>query len=102
MSAFGRVLLVTAFLLAQQAALAHQIWHAGVESTQIKALPEGAGGNPLCAQHEALGTVVGGLSACLSVAVFLETPPVHFPAAHVPWAGTAGPSPSSRGPPLLP
>ena len=102
MSALGRALLVAAFLLAQQTALAHQVWHLGAESTQTKALAEGSNGNPLCAQHDALGTVVGGLSSCLPLALLVEAPPVHFPAAHNPSAGAAGPSPSSRGPPLLP
>ena len=101
MSAFGRALLVAAFLLSQQAALAHQVWHLGAQSTQAKALAEGSHGNPLCAQHEALGTVVGGLSSCLPLALSVETPPVHFAAAQIPSAGTAGPSPSSRGPPTL-
>ena len=101
MSAFGRALLVAAFLLSQQAALAHQVWHLGAPSTQANALPEGTAGDPLCPQHEALGTVVGGLSSCLPLAVFVQAPPVHLPAAPASSAGTAGPSPSSRGPPAL-
>ena len=101
MSGFARALLIAAFLLAQQAALAHQVWHLGGNSTEAKVLGDGSKSNPLCGQHDALGTVLGGLSSSLVLAMFEELPPVQIPAANSPAASTSSPSPVSRGPPAF-
>jgi hypothetical protein len=88
------ILLALALLWAQQAALAHQLWHVldhGPASPQSQ----------LCAQHGALDTVAGALDApampLIAVApVDFISPPVALPAACAP-----GFAPSSRGPPCL-
>ena len=97
----GRVLLLAAFLLAQQSALAHQIWHLAGGAAQSAALGDLPKTNPLCEQHDALGTVLGGLSSSLALAALEELRPVHFPAANLPAASTPSLSPVSRGPPAL-
>ncbi|HEX5477822.1 MAG TPA: hypothetical protein VFX09_08200 [Burkholderiales bacterium] len=108
MRALGRVLLVAVFLFAQASALAHQVWHLG--SGSLSAVPvvsasqdvhKAVSGNPLCEQHEALGTVLGGLSSSIVLACTADVSPVHFfaPAASV--ASIAALAPSSRGPPAL-
>jgi hypothetical protein len=94
-----RVFLAAAFLLAQQSAFAHQLWHSA-NGTKTSVSPEqGKKGNPLCEQHDALGTVLGALSAAPLAAPVVETPPVHFPAASVAAVCVPAPSPVSRGPP---
>lgn len=97
----GRILLLAAFLLAQQSALAHQIWHLAGGAAQSAALGDLPKTNPLCEQHDALGTVLGGLSSSLVLAMFEERPPVHISAANSPAASTPSPSPVSRGPPAF-
>lgn len=108
MRALGRVLLVAAFLFAQGSALAHQVWHLGSGSLSAGA-PTGASqdahkaasGNPLCEQHEALGTVLGGLSGSIVLACTADVSPVHFCAPPASAASIAALAPSSRGPPAL-
>ena len=94
----GRALLVLALLFAQQAAVAHSVWHAAA-AAKAGAVHLGAKGNPLCTQHGSLDTVLGGLSAAPAFATADEPQPAHFPAANVPAASTPAPSPLSRGPP---
>jgi len=85
----------------QQSALAHQIWHLAGGAAQSAAQGDLPKTNPLCEQHDALGTVLGGLSSSLAFALFEELRPVHVPAADSPAASTPSPSPVSRGPPAL-
>lgn len=84
-------LLVAVLLAAQQAALEHPLWH-------VAAAPEQS---PLCAQHDALGTVLGAIDC--APAVFTEEAPLTAAiAAVVPSARAGAPlEPSSRGPPSL-
>lgn len=98
----GRFLLVAAFLLAQQSALAHQVWHSAANGGKPAASAEqGKKGNPLCEQHEALGTVLGALSAALPAFVQADSVPLHFAPAHKPRAGSPSLVPVSRGPPAF-
>jgi hypothetical protein len=95
-----RVFLAAAFLLAQQSAFAHQLWHSAAGS-KAGVAEQGKKTNPLCEQHEALSTVLGVLSGALVVAPAVETPPVQFPGAAAAAVCVPAPSPVSRGPPSL-
>lgn len=95
----GRVLLLFAFLLAQQTALAHAISHATDGGYKNSAGTKS--GNPLCEQHAALGTVLGALNGCAALALFADQAPEHFCASHSPVASTPRLPPASRGPPAL-
>jgi hypothetical protein len=100
-SRLWRSLLVACFLLAQQGALAHQVWHFGAtDSVAAVAQPgDTANGNPLCSQHGALEAVLGALSGSAALPVLADALPASvFPAAS-PAASLPGLSPSSRGPP---
>lgn len=83
--------LAAALLAAQQAALEHPLWH-------VAAAPEQ---NPLCEQHDALGTVLGAIDC--AAPVFTEEAPVTTASVAVlPSARAGAPlQPSSRGPPVL-
>lgn|SRR5512146_212087 len=94
----GRALLLLAFLLAQQSALAHQVWHLGSDGSRA-ALDSGAKGNPLCDQHRALDSVLGALGSAPAIASVVDAEPAHFPAADSPATRFASLSPDSRGPP---
>jgi len=84
-------LLVVVLLAAQQAALEHPLWHVGTADEQ----------SPLCAQHDALGTVLGAID-CAAVVFTEEAPAAAAVAAVVPSARAGAPlEPSSRGPPTL-
>src|SRR5215469_1686019 len=97
-----RVFLAAAFLLAQQSAFAHQLWHSASGGFKTSsAVEQGKKSNPLCEQHEALSTVLGALSGALLVAPAVETPPVRFQAADIAAVCVPAPSPVSRGPPAL-
>ena len=104
-SVLGRAFLVLAFLLAQQTAFAHQLWHDFDRASLQSALDGKSGsannGNPLCEQHAALGTVLGGLNGCAALALFADRAPEHFQATHSPIAGTPRLPPASRGPPRV-
>jgi len=90
----ARLLIAIALLVAQQSALAHQIWHLGKQDSQ-------QGQSQLCEQHHALATVAGALD-CGSSDVPLQAPNVivhsliELPAAVLPPR-----APLSRGPPSL-
>jgi hypothetical protein len=94
-SVLGRVFLVFALLLAQQAAFAHQVWHAAGEADKSTQ------NSQLCDQHAGLGTVLGALNGCHAIALLAETAPVHFPTAHSPVDRSPGLPPASRGPPSV-
>jgi hypothetical protein len=101
----GRVLLVIALLVAQQSALAHQIWHAAASSGPALAVaapehpPAPSPADRLCDLHSALGTVLGALSS----AAALPLPPApleaQFVAPALPAFSVAAPAPASRDPP---
>jgi hypothetical protein len=94
-----RVFLAAAFLLAQQSAFAHQLWHSASGAKSGLAAEQGKKGNPLCEQHDALSTVLGALNGGLPVAPALGMAALCFTAAEVAAACIAAPSPVSRGPP---
>jgi hypothetical protein len=84
-------LLVAVLLAAQQAALEHPLWH-------LAAAGEKA---PLCAQHDALGTVAGAID-CAIVHFTAQAPATPAIAAVIVSARAGAPlQPSSRGPPSL-
>jgi hypothetical protein len=89
-----RILFALALLNAQQAALAHQIWHFGDPGTHPAQ-------SELCGQHDGLGTVAGALD-CPIDKLSTEAPSefLHWSVAP-PSAATPGLAPSSRGPPVL-
>ena len=98
-----RLFLIAALLLAQQSALAHQLWHAasGEARAAVAKLDDGkaAGGNPLCSLHAALGDVLGALDN--AVPLFAQaglSPDAVLPAGYSA-ASLAALAPSSRGPP---
>ena len=92
---FARVLLTFAFLLAQQTAFAHQIWHAAGEPDK------GSQNSQLCDQHAALGTVLGALNGAAALALFVDQAPEHFQATPSPVVSTPRLAPASRGPPSV-
>ena len=99
----GRVFLVLAFLLAQQTAFAHQLWHV-FDRASLQTAVQGntdspKTNNPLCDQHAALGTVLGALNGFYALALLAETAPLHFAAAHSPAASLPCLPAASRGPP---
>jgi len=88
------LLLAAALLLAQQSALAHDIWHAsGAAKTQ------GQGG--LCKLHDTLSTVLGTLDAPPPAGVLCALEDHAFISTAPAQPGLAAPLPSSRGPPAL-
>lgn len=90
-----RVLLAAALLSAQNAALAHGIWHFGDGKSQPAQ-------KQLCGQHEALASVAGALdSPALPLA---PASPERFSpgCTAIPEVARLGLAPSSRGPPALP
>ena len=90
----ARFLVAVALLVAQQAALGHQIWHLGKQDSQPAQ-------NQLCEQHHALATVAGALDCALPDADFVSMRDA--PPAVVARIGAPAPrlAPSSRGPPEL-
>jgi hypothetical protein len=94
----GRVLLVFAVLLAQQTALAHDLWHATPKAAQ-KSLP--AKGDKLCDLHDLLGTVLGVAAGAVVVPAFLALAETGFIAPEASVRQAAPLSPHSRDPPLI-
>jgi hypothetical protein len=90
----ARLLIAIALLVAQQSALAHQIWHAGKQDSQPA---QGA----LCEQHAALAAVAGAVD-CASPDAAVSAPD-HAPYSQLELPTTPSPSrtPLSRGPPSL-
>ena len=92
----ARLLLLVALLAAQQAAIAHGLWHAaGGAPDQVPPAESGQ----LCDQHSAFGTVLGALGNALPASI--AGPPRAAAVAALPRAGApATPfAPSSRDPP---
>ena len=94
----GRVLLVFAVLLAQQTALAHDLWHATPKATH-KSLP--AKGDKLCDLHDLLGTVLGVAGGAAAAPVFLALSEPGFTAAPAAVREASLLAPHSRDPPLI-
>src|SRR5437764_694160 len=103
--AFLRVFLLGVFLIAQSAALAHQVWHAaGNSASQQTADLQGDKSKQratLCDFHAAIGAVLGALSGASASTPSGEPVPIHFFAAASSVASSPALSPSSRGPPAL-
>ncbi len=102
----ARLFLAAALLLAQQAALAHGIWHlSGAPGQQVAGSgsgePQQGRGNALCSQHEALGAVLGALGSADSCPLPSPQQAEAIPDAVQSSAHRAPPSPSSRDPPTL-
>jgi len=100
----ARLFLVAALLVAQQSALAHQIWHyAAAPTAHFAADPHesGSGGNSLCDQHAALGAVLGALGGADAAPEIFASRLDAVPAAALVAAPAAAVPPSSRGPPTL-
>jgi hypothetical protein len=90
-----RILFALVLLNAQQAALAHQVWHLGKQAT----LPAQS---QLCDYHQALGAVAGAVDCAIALPAGDALPePSHRSLDH-PAATAPGLAPSSRGPPTLP
>ena len=88
----ARLLIAIALLMAQQAALAHQIWHLAKQDSQPAQ-------SQLCEQHQALATVAGALDCASLDSPFVATPDA--PLAFVAPAVTPAPrlAAVSRSPP---
>ena len=89
-----RILLAILLLSAQQAALAHQIWHFGDYGSQPAQ-------EQLCGQHDALGTVAGAVDSPCTLLPGDAPADFSFHSVELPSAATPGLAPSSRGPPTL-
>jgi hypothetical protein len=97
----GRVLLIVAVLLAQQTALAHDLWHAAGSPTTQGAKSPGPKANKLCDLHDLLGTVLGVASGSAPApACLAPSQPGFIPAAAV-IREAALLAPHSRDPPLI-
>jgi hypothetical protein len=100
------LLTAVALLVAQQAAISHQIWHLagtpgqafGAPSEQQDKAPKKDG---LCGLHAALGTVLGAVSGGAQAAQIAVSTEVPFIAADVPAARRFALAALSRGPPIL-
>jgi hypothetical protein len=88
----GRTFLVVALLLAQHAAIAHQLQHAaGVPQED----------SILCESHDLLGTVLGVAAATLPSEPLLLLVDVRIGRSTSPAAPRHSVAPKSRGPPLI-
>ena len=96
----GRLVLVLAVLLAQQAALAHQYWHASnaALSAETNKAPKG---DPLCDFHDLLGTVLGVASGSVQTPAFLALAEPGFSAFAAAVHEAALLATHSRDPPLI-
>jgi hypothetical protein len=102
----GRVLLVVALLVAQQAAFAHQAWHLAKATSGTAAALAAPEQQPpksrvdlLCDFHSALSTVLGALSGATASSLSPVPLEVPFIAPVVPAFSIAAPVPASRDPP---
>jgi hypothetical protein len=95
----ARALLVCAVLLAQQTALAHDLWHAA--AAQGGAPSKSPQGKKLCDLHDLLGTVLGAVSSPLPQAPLLSLSDVRFPLERRASAQSRPLVAQSRGPPAL-
>ena len=90
----ARLLIAIALLVAQQSALAHQIWHAGKQDSQPA---QGA----LCEQHAALAAVAGAVDCASPDAAVSAPDHTHCWQLVLPTAPSSSWAPLSRGPPSL-
>jgi hypothetical protein len=105
----GRLLLVLAFLVAQQAAISHQIWHAAAAPSHHAAQAvdqyhynnSRSPNDQLCAFHSAMGAVLGAITTAVVPDFFAELPRSEDFRAVVASASQPSPRPASRGPPSL-
>ena len=103
----SRALLIFVLLLAQQTALAHQLWHAAFGVPQATATvadnePSGSAFQEgLCDLHSALGTVLGALAGTAALPLAAVLPETQFAAPRLPAASLAAPAPASRDPPVF-
>jgi len=101
----ARFFIAAALLVAQQSALAHQIWHFATAPAQhaAGADPQGqdTGGKGLCDLHTSLGAVLGALGSADAAPVHAASQVDPIAAAVLPALAAASLSPSSRGPPTL-
>ena len=90
----ARFLIAIALLVAQQAAIGHQIWHLGKQDSQPAQ-------SQLCEQHQALATVAGALDCATLDATFVATRDAPLPFIARPGGPAPRLAPASRGPPNL-
>lgn len=96
----ARILLAAVLLAGQQAALHHQVWHAGAAVTADSGAPKpNRDRNPLCDQHAALGAVLGAIDCAATHAAPVALEAAAAAAVPFPARGNAPLSPSSRDPP---
>jgi hypothetical protein len=101
-----RTLLIVAFLVAQTAGMAHQIWHdagaqvadAGIDGAVDGKAPKKS---PLCDFHTALASVLGAMSGSHAASEAIVSPQAVFLAADVPATRLSTLAPQSRAPPTL-
>ena len=89
-----RILIAIALLVAQQAALGHQIWHLGKQDSQPAQ-------SLLCEQHQALATIAGALDCASVDSPLVATRDVPLPFVTPRGAPAPRLAPTSRGPPKL-
>jgi hypothetical protein len=97
----GRVALVIALLLAQQSALAHDLWHAAGSPATQGAKSPGSKATKLCVLHDLLGTVLGIAGGAAQSPSFLALGEPGFIAAPAVIREAATLAPHSRDPPLI-
>lgn len=97
----GRILLVCALLVAQQTALAHDLWHAAGAQAGAAEGGQAGKGKALCDLHDLLGTVLGVVSAVAHQADLLSFSDIGFLAAALRAAQSRPLAAQSRGPPAL-
>lgn len=104
----ARLFIAAALLVAQQSALAHQIWHFAAAPAQLAAgsapgdaQDTGAGGKALCDLHTSLGAVLGALGSADTIPEFTTPQADAVPDAALSPTPAAPVPPSSRGPPTL-
>ena len=95
-----RVFLVFAVLLAQQAALAHQYWHASKAAVAADGTTP-AKGDGLCDLHDLLGTVLGVATGPALGHEPLSFGDIGFASIALHWAENRPLAAQSRGPPLI-
>ena len=94
----ARALLVFAVLLAQQTAMAHELWHATGGASQDTKSPVG---KKLCGLHDLLGTVLGAVGVAKLPLALLSFCDVGFFAVAPRSAQSPPLTPQSRGPPAI-
>jgi hypothetical protein len=88
-----RLLLAVALLCAQQAALAHAVWHAGKKESQPA--------QQLCSYHCAMDSVAGAVDAPVAPPRLAAPEDTSFESVIPSVARAPGITPASRGPPTV-